>query len=56
MKTAKQLTETDTCETCKNTGLMICPNHKAQVDKDGWCTTCDSPDGPKHVTCICQDE
>ena len=52
---AKTLTEKDTCPTCQNTGLMICPSHMVKKDKDGWCATCDSPDVPGQVTCICQD-
>lgn len=52
---AKALGENDHCETCKNTGLMICPSHMVEKDEDGWCKTCDSPDLSK-VTCYCQDE
>lgn len=52
---AQALTETDTCPTCRDRGLMTCPSHMTKVDADGWCTTCDSPDVPDEVPCICQD-
>ena len=52
---AQALTETDTCPICKNTGLMICPSHMTTTGEGGWCGTCDSPDVPEDVTCICQD-
>lgn len=51
----QQLTDTDHCPACNNVGMIDCPAHLAEVDEDGWCTTCDSPDRSK-VMCDCQDE
>ena len=50
------LAETDECSVCGDRGLVECPTHCAEVDADGWCTRCDTPDGaPGLVVCGCQD-
>lgn len=54
-KAPQDLTENDICPTCQNRGLMTCQDHMVNVDSDGWCTTCDSPDAPGLVPCRCQD-
>jgi phenylpropionate dioxygenase-like ring-hydroxylating dioxygenase large terminal subunit len=57
--TAKQITSETYHAACKNTGLVQCPSHGAEVDSDGWCIACDTPmdDGPAGVVkCECQDD
>ena len=50
------LRDTDTCQVCKNHGLMKCPAdlHGTRDNEYGDCFYCDS-DTPEMVTCVCQD-
>ncbi len=42
---------------CKGKYMILCPEHKLEIDTDGtpWCKTCDTGhQAPQPVTCPCQ--
>ena len=55
IQTVTGLGEDQKCPVCTNKVLIPCPEHKIEVDEDGWCRMCDGPDEPQPIMCPCQD-